>query len=153
MRLYSATNSSSLDTVADIVEIRNGASHVSIIHAFRFGQTSDAADAESEQLSIDVFRATSGGSAGAAITDIFSHKIGDPVAKSSIVSYQAGGATMSGSAGLIESFNVMAGEYEVPTPENRIVIGPNSSVVLRLSTAPADAISTNFTLTWEEIGG
>jgi hypothetical protein len=152
-RIYSVTNSSSIDTIADIVELRTGASHISVVHGFKFGQVSDAGDAESEQLSIDIFRATSGGSAGTDITDIFSHKAGDAAARSSVISYHANGATVSGSPAVTESFNVIAGMIYMPTPEERIIVGPNSSLVFALTKAPADAISTNFTLVWEEIGG
>jgi len=152
-RVYSVTNATTVSDIIDIVEIRNGASHISIIHSFLFGQSSDAGDAESEQLAINIFRPTAAGSSGSAAHNIISHKSGDVAARSEIASYSGGGATVAGSPVLIDSFNVMAGAFHKFTPEERITVAPNSSLVFALATVPNDVISTNFTLTWEEIGG
>ena len=152
-RIYTLTGNAAITTLEDIVEIRNGASHISIIQAFRFGQETDAGDTESEQLSITAFRATSGGSAGTDNTSVFQHSPSDAAARSSTVSFAGGRATMAGSGGLIDTFNVMAGGLEIATPETRMVVPPNASLVFSLTTAPADSITATFTLTWEEIGG
>jgi hypothetical protein len=50
-----------------------------------------------------------------------------------------------------DSFNVQAGWRHLPVPEERIVLEAGQRLVARI-TAPADEITLNGTLVFEEIG-
>lgn len=118
-------------------------------------QSSDAGDAQDEQLSVTIVTgntvAASGGSAftplplvtgDAAAT--FTARINDTTKASS------GTAAVKHS----ESFNVRSGFHYVPVPEARIVVSQSSGVILavRLNTTPADSLTIDGTLLVAEIG-
>lgn len=119
-------------------------------------QSTEAGDAQSEQLSVSVIRVTgapTSGSGGGTIT---------PVSRES--GQAASGATLernnttqlSGGTQTIihsESFNVMAGFSKTWTPETAPILSPGQYLVVRANGAPADSITFDGTLVWDEIGG
>lgn len=121
------------------------------VHWWKIGQSSDAGDAESEQLLAILHRTAAAGSGGSSITPK-AMNTGD-VASS--VTAARNNTTQSTLTDQLDdgNFNVMAGISEIYTPETRPIVSPSKIIVLELAKAPADSINVSATLCFEEIGG
>jgi S-formylglutathione hydrolase FrmB len=153
--IYSATFTAvAVSAAQDLFEIAAPADAAVVLHSVRLGQSSDAGDAAAEMLPVQIVKGnTTSGSGGSAVT---------PTPLES--GYAAAGAaveannTTQASAGtpltvVADAFNVQVGWQWIPTPEERIVLSPSQRAVVRLSAAPADALTMSGTLVFEEIGG
>ena len=151
-RVYTVTfEQVAVSAIQDLIQIVAPSDSVVVIHEWEFGQSSDAGDAESEQLNILVHRGSTDGSGGSAVT-ARPKQIGTPAFGGTCETNN----TSQSTEGTIESshcFNVMAGIKEVYTPETRPVLSPSGRMVWELQTAPADAITMSGKVTFEEIGG
>jgi hypothetical protein len=124
-----------------------------LIREIRFGQYSDAGDAEAELLSVELLAGSTSASAGSAITAVnVQRHSGAPTAGTSCLGPSTTVAS-TGSAELIfaDTVNVAAGWLYAPPPPERITLEPDERLAVRLS-APADALTINGVLTFEEIG-
>ena len=152
-RVYSATFSAvSVAAAQDLFEVNAAAAKPVRILGAEIGQYSDAGDAQDELLSIQFITGyTTSGSGGTSVTPAPI----DPGDTAFGGTVEANNTTVAADGtGLIRhssSFNVRAGYVWMPVPEARIVIVPSGRGVLRI-TVPADAITTNGTLWFEEIG-
>lgn len=122
-----------------------------VIHAVYLGQSTDAGDTESEQLSVILHRPSAAGSGGTSATPR-PLQVGFPAAGSTVDVNDTTQAT-EGNIIHADCFNVMAGWVWIPTPECRPVISPSGLVTVELQTAPADSITMSGTILFEEIGG
>ena len=150
--MYAVTfNEVSVTAAQDLFEIVAPSDAVTVLHSFEISQSSDAGDAESEQLSIRVHRGSTSGSGGTVPTPN-PLQVGSPAAGSSV---EVNNTTQSTLGSVIQSasFNVMAGYEKIYTPEMRPVISPSGRIVIELQTTPADALTMSGTLVFEEIGG
>jgi len=151
-RLYSASfDAVAVSAVQDLFEVSAPADAVVVVHSVWVGQTSDAGDAQAEMLRVTIERAATSGSLGTTPT-ARPLEVGDP-AFGGVV--EANNTTRAGTLTLLQSlpFNVQAGLFYQPTPEERIVISPSGILVVGLPAAPADSLTMSGTIIFEEVGG
>jgi len=153
-RRYSVQfNAVAVTAAQDLVEINAHATKPVTLISFALGQTSDAGDAEDEQLRILMIRGyTSSGSAGSSPTAVALDP-GDAAfggtTEVNNTTPASGGSPVTCHA---EVFNVRAGYVYCPVPEARIVVAANTRLVINLPTAPADSLTMSGTAVFEEIG-
>lgn len=151
---FSATFTAVAVTAAqDVFEITAPATRRVRIHDIRLGQYSDAGDAAAELLSVLVIRGyTVSGSGGSAPTPANLISDSTRAAQSSV---EVNNTTVA-SAGtavtlLADAWNVQAGAWIAPLGDrNAILIGPSVRLVVRI-TAPADSLTMNGTIVFEEL--
>jgi hypothetical protein len=153
-QMYSVTVSAVAVTVAqDVFELNVASTKAVRIHGLIIAQYSDAADAQDELLSILIQSGyTTSGSGGSAPTP---GKLGGAGLGAASSTVEANNTTVATSGTIVthhaDAFNVRAGYQYRPTPEERIELAPSSRLVARI-TAPADSLTLNATLIFEEIG-
>lgn len=151
-RMYAATFASVAVTAAqDLFTIGAPSDACVIIHSVQIGQSSDAKDAEDEQLPLLVHRPSAAGSGGTAGT-ARPLNVGD-AAFGGTVDLNDTTQSTPGNIILADAFNVRAGWVWIPTPECRPVISPSGFLTIELAAAPADSLTMSGTVMLEEIGG
>lgn len=153
--LYSAQfNGVAATAQQDLFELVAPADAVVVVHQVVLSQSTEVGDAAEEGLAILVKRgATTSGSGGSAVTPA-PLEFGFAAAGSTVEANN----TTKASAGTIvtlhsEVWNVRSQLLILPTPELRIVLSPSQRLTVELATTPADSITLNGTLYFEEIGG
>lgn len=150
-RMYSAVfEEVSVSVAQDLFEINAASDSPVIVHSCVITQSSDAGDAEAEQLNVLFHRGSTSGSGGSSVTaaplDSGDAAFGGTVEANN---------TTQGTEGTrvhAECFNVAVGLYYRPTPEERIIIPGGGRLIVELQTAPADALTVSGTVIFEEIG-
>lgn len=151
-RVYVATFDQVAVTVAqDLFELNAPADAAVIVHSVTITQESDAGDAAAEMLPILLHRGSTSGSGGSVPTPA-PFSVGDPAFGGTV---EANNTTQSteGTNLHAEGFNVQVGFYYMPPPEDRIVISPSGRLIVELQAAPADSLTMNGSIVFEEIGG
>lgn len=156
-RIYSASFSGSAQTAqVDFFELQNPADTVLAIHEIVITQTTEVQDAEEEMLLVNLNRnsgATTSGSGGSTATPR-PHHTGDAASGVTVETNNttkiSGGTQVTIRA---ESFNVRVGYYYHPAPEDRIYISPDEEFTVELATTPADSVTFNGLIVFEELGG
>ncbi len=151
-RMYTAVfNDVAVTAIQDLFELNAPADAVVVLHSVTIGQSSDAGDGQAEMLSVQISRCTGSGSAGSTPT-AQKHNVGDAAFGGTV---EANNTTQGATATPIfsEAFNVQAGWFYRPTPEERIILSPSGRIVVELPVAPADALTMSGSITFEEIGG
>jgi hypothetical protein len=123
----------------------------------RVTQSSDAGDAESEQLRFQIKRGigSTSGSGGTSPT-ANKHQTGD---SASGLTWEVNNDTIAIAGGgslttiLEEDENIHTGWDYHPTPEEYIYFSPNEEILVSLMADPADSLTMSGFLTYEEIGG
>lgn len=137
----------------DAFEITAPSDAAVVLHSAFLGQTTEAGDAAAEMLKVQIIKGytTSGSSGGTAVINPL--ETGFPAPGSSCEVMNTTLAN-TGTAVVLhqDAFNVQIGWQYRPTPEERLTLSPSQRVVVRLS-APADSITLNGTLIFEELGG
>ena len=153
--IYVATFSAVAITAAqDVFEITAPSSSRILIREIRIGQYSDAGDAAAELLSVLITRGyTVTGSGGSTLTPVNYRGHSGTLSASSVVKANNTTVANTGTAAtlLADSFNVQAGFRFYPAPEDRIILEPSARLVVRI-TAPADSITANGTIVFQEVG-
>lgn len=155
--VYTATFSAiSVSAAQDLFEIVAPADSRIAICEIDIGQYSDAGDSQAEMLSLQIIRGyTTSGSGGAAVTPDnltpWSRAAGATVERNNTTVAQDGTAAILHAT----AFNVQAGwfykpKYDVEFDE-RFKLEVSTRLVIRI-TAPADAITMNGTIKFQEIG-
>ena len=156
-RIYTVTFSGlAVTTAIDFFEIIGASNKIVKIKRIKVAQSTEAGDAQSEQLRGCVKRMTgayTSGSGGSAATPRPLDP-GDAAATFTAETGNTSRATGGTSVVLFEdSFNVLGPGFEfVATPEEEIVLAASSAIVIGLETAPADSVTFNGTVVVEEIG-
>lgn len=156
MTQYAATFAAVAVTAAqDVFEITAPAGKAIRILEVRIAQYSDAGDAEAESLSVQFLRGhPTGGSGGSTLTPVkFNPQIGS-TAGSTVKANNTTVASGSGAETLLaDSMTVSGGFYwrAVSDPPLGILVQAGERFVARI-TAPADSLTMNGTLVFEEIG-
>lgn len=134
-----------------LIEVSAPADGIVKLLSARVGQSSDAADAEAEMLSVSISRFTASGSGGTAAITADPHEVGFPAHGSTV---DTGHTTLGTGENVIiqDAFNVQAGWLYVPTPGEEIIVSPSGIIGIVIS-APADSLTVHASLTFEEIGG
>jgi len=134
----------------DLLRLSAAADTVLRIHEVKVTQETDAGDAESEQLAIQLQRSSTTGTGTAATPEALDP--GLAAASATAVVDLTADTTISGAPLHREAQNVMAGWHWLFTPEMRPVIGGQGHFVVRLDQAPADSITMSLTCVFEELG-
>ena len=152
--IYSLTfNAVSVSVAQDLFELVAPSDSRALVHEIQIGQYSDAGDAEDELLSILLIRGnTTSGSGGASVTP----GLFNPYLRASAAAAERNNTTVASGGSPVtlvaDSFNVRAGWYwNAGSEKCAIMLQPAQRFVVRV-TAPADAITMNGTLVFEEIG-
>lgn len=151
-RMYTVSNTISGVTAAtDLIEINAPSDAVVVVHKIIITQETEFGDAASEQLDVMFHRGSTSGTGGATPT-ASPLEVGDSAFGGTV---ETGNTTQSTDGTILhrEAFNVMAGMYWSPTPEERIVLSPSGRLIVSLETAPDDSIDFRVTAYFEEIGG
>lgn len=166
MGVFSATFSAiAVSAAQDLFEIVAPAAGRIAIRDIKIGQYSDFGDAAAENLSIQVIRGfTTTGSGGAAVTP--SRLDDHPNAGSSGATVARNNTTVAqdgtGAILVADTFNIAAGwalsdvlgnvidNPSAMIDKGRIMVRKAERLVVRI-TAPADALTMNGTMTWEEL--
>lgn len=155
MAVYTAAFSAvSVSAAQDLWEIATPSDSEVRILEVRFGQYSDAGAAEAELLGV-TFRTgdTVSGSGGSTITPTNVRRYtGGATASSTVERNNTTQANTSGVVVWADAWNVQAPFLWVPAEDCRAFIAAKGSRFVVTLTAPADAITMNGTITFEEIG-
>jgi hypothetical protein len=144
-------------TVAqDLWEITIPSTCAAILHEIKVSQSSDATDAQSEQLRFTVRHLTgapTSGSGGSAATP----KPLSPSGATARITAEVNNTTrLTGgteSKSYSDCANVLGpGWHNLAIPEGRWELGPSSFLVIGLETAPADSITASGYVVIEEVG-
>jgi hypothetical protein len=155
MAIFSACISGvAVAAAQDVFEIVAGPATRVRLREVRLGQTSDYGDAAAEGLSVTIIRGfTTAGSGGAAVTpaNLAGHA-GAPAATSAV---QRNNTTLaqdgSGVVLCSDAWSLADGWCYAPAKDETPVLDKSQRLVVRIS-APADEITVNATLVFEEIG-
>ncbi len=152
-RMYSASFTGvSVAAAQDLFELLAPADMIVVLHSVRIGQASEEGDAQSEMLSIQIQKYTGTSGSGGSSPTIVPHVKSDTAATSVVEANNTTEATTLLTL-ISDAWNVQAGYLYQPTPEERIVLSPSTGLVITSPDVPADAITMNGTITFEEIGG
>lgn len=155
MAIFAVTFSAvAVSAAQDLFEINTPAGARVVIREVRFGQYSDAGAVESELISVLMIRAyATSGSGGSAATpvNISGHTGSITPGTTAEVNNTTVASTGSPITLFADAWNVQAPFLWIPTEkEHRIVLEASQRFVVRI-TAPADAITLNGTLLFEEV--
>lgn len=154
MAVYSATFAAVSSTNArDVFQIVAPADGKVAILGVNLAQYSDAGDAEAEILSVQFIRgSTASGSGGAANTPSNMHGHTGALTASSSVGTNHTTVASTGNILLATAWNVQVPfDYRASVYQDEIItLAPSQRFVVRL-TAPADAVTLNGTLIFEEL--
>lgn len=150
MPIYSATFSAiAVSAAQDLFELVAPASGPVRIREIRIGQYTDFGDAAAEILSIQLVRGhTTTGSGGSAVVP---SALGESNWSRSTLARNNTTIAANGSPQILlaDAFNIQAGWWYRPPEDERIIIQPSARFVVRI-TLPADALTVNGTLIFEE---
>lgn len=143
----------------DVFELATPASSKIKLRRVVIGQYSDFGDAQAELISIQIIRGnTVTGSGGTAATPALIKPWGGASVITAAVNNTTPASGGSPITLISDTFNVAAGwVYNPPSPGNtqdddeRVFVNVSSRVVVRI-TAPADALTMNGYIVFEEIG-
>lgn len=152
--IYTATFSAvAVSAAQDVFELVTPARVRARIREVRLGQYTDFGDAQAEILS--VLFATGYTVSGTGGTTVTPSGLGSVSTVASLCTVEANNTTVANtgtaSVKLADVMNVAAGFWYRPDEEEMIWIPASTRAVIRL-TAPADAITMNGTLIYEEMG-
>jgi hypothetical protein len=133
------------------VEVTAASSRRVKILGWEIGQSTEAGDAQDEQLRLELIRGyTTSGSGGSAFTPLAL----DPNDPAALAAAEINNTTVA-SAGTPQvmhatAFNVRAGHIWLPPPLLQPSIAVSTRIVLRMNLTPADSVSFSGTLYFEE---
>lgn len=150
------TGEQSVSAAQDLIEISGPADAVIKIRTVTVSQSSDAGDAQSEQLNVALKRGvgSTSGSGGASVTP-GQKQTGDAAAgstceRNNTTQAVAGGGSLTTLYN--EDFNVMAGLSKTFPPGEEIILSPGEEFYVSV-TAPGDALTMSCVVEFEEVGG
>lgn len=153
-RMYSVVfENVSVTAAQDFFELTPADDKPILIHGIYLANISEVGDAAEEMLRVAILRGhTTGGSGGSAPTPA---PLGSSAGAAAGAAAEVNNTTIASAGTAVtlhaESFNVRAGWQFIPTPEARPGASQaNTTIVVRLMAAPADAVSMSGTLIFEE---
>lgn len=155
MAIFSAIVSGvAVAAAQDVFEIVAGPATRIRLHEIRLGQTSDYGDAAAEGLSVTLIRGfTTAGSGGGAVAP--ANLLGHASAPSATSTVKRNNTTLAqdGSVATIlsDAWNIADSWRYAPANEQMPILEKGQRLVVRIS-APADEITMNATVVFEEIG-
>lgn len=155
MAIFSAVVSGvAVAAAQDVFEIVAGSATRVRLHEIRLGQTTGFGDAAAEGLSVTLIRGfTTAGSGGAAVTPV--NLSGHANALPAASTVKRNNTTLAqdgvGAAIFCDAWNIADSWHYAPANELMPIVEKDQRLVVRIS-APADEITMNATLVFEEIG-
>jgi hypothetical protein len=153
-RFYAVTfENVTVSAAQDFFEITPADDKPVLLHACYLSQSSDVGDAAEEMLRVKIIRGhATGGSGGSAPTPTPLN----PSDAAAGFAAEVNNTTIASTGTAVdlhaEAFNIRSGWQFIPTPEARPVANQaQSTIVIRLMAAPADALSMSGTLIVEEL--
>lgn len=152
-RMYTAQfNGVAVTAQQDFFELVAPAEAAVLVHGFVLGQTTEAGDAEEEFLSILVKSGqTTSGSGGTAPTPVptdFNSAAAGATTEVNNTTKATAGTIVTHHA---DAWNVRSQYLWLPSPEMRFHLAPSRRFTVELATTPADSITMNGTIYFEEI--
>lgn len=157
-RIYTASfKAIAVTALQDLIEITAAAAKPVLIHGWCLTQTTEVGDAQEEGLQLTTNRgvgATTSGSGGSSVTaqplDDGDAAFGGSVERNNTTQMVAG-------SGSLEELEAYAWNVRMPfllfyPPELRPKVTGGNRWTLELETAPADSVTMDFTVWFEEIG-
>lgn len=150
---YAPFSAVAVSAAQDLWEIVPPADSFVLIREIRFGQYTDFGDAAAEILSVTAYKGyTSSGSGGGTITPVNRSPVtGAYVSTTTVERNNTTQASTSGTLIFADAWNIQTPFLYLPEREYAIAINPGQRFVVSVS-APADSITMNGVLTFEEIG-
>ena len=158
-RFYTAVFKGTAVTAAqDLFEIAAPTDAVVVIHEWTLTQTTELGDAAEEQLLLTTNRGVgtvTSGSGGATVTpqpiSDGDAAYGGTVERNNTTIMAVGTGTLETDLE-VHAWNIRVPYQKVYTPETRPVISPGNRWTLELESVPADSITMNGFVVFEEIG-
>jgi hypothetical protein len=153
MTIFNATFSAvAVSAAQDVFEIVTPANVRARIREVRLGQYTDFGDAAAEILSVTVIRGfTTSGSGGSVVTPAKPK----PWTPASLCTVEANNTTVANTGTtetlIADTFNIAAGWWYRPDQEEMLWLDESSRLVVRI-TAPADSLTMNGTIVYDEMG-
>ncbi len=155
-QIYSAVFEGVAVTAAqDFFEMLAGTVRSFKIHSFHISQSSDAGDAQSEQLSMSIQRVTGSPTSGTGGSVPTPRPFDEGNAASGVVVEANNTTVLTGGTAVAlfrGSFNVMAGMDIIFTPETMPHFRISTRALIELHTAPGDALTMDGVVIYEELG-
>ena len=152
-RMYTAQISAiAVTAIQDFIEVNCPSDAVVVIHSIRIAQYSDVGDAAAEMLPVQISRSTGSAGSGGTVPTARPHNVGTAAFGGTV---EVNNTTQAGTTVVLlsEAFNIRSGWFYNPPPDERVVISPSGIVVVELPVAPADELTMEGSITFEEIGG
>ncbi len=152
-RVYTAQVSAiAVTAIQDFIEVNCPSDAVVIIHSIRIAQYSDVGDAAAEMLPVQITRATGTAGSGGTTPTARPHQVGTVAFGGTV---EVNNTTQAGTTTVVlsDSFNIRSGWFYNPPEDERIVISPSGVLVVELPVAPADELTMEGSVTFEELGG
>lgn len=154
-RLYTVTFRAVAVTAAqDLFAIVAPSDAIVKVHDIDISQTSDVGDAAEEIIRVSLKSGATTVGTGGTLTTAIPIELGDAAFGGTV---RINDTTIATSGTIVvhrsTGWNVRAPLNIIFTPETRPVISPSRRFVVGLLTAPADSLTMNGTITFEEIGG
>lgn len=155
--MYSTPRTGEAKTAAgDMLQVAAPGDAILEICAVYISQSTEAGDAQSEQVTVSLNRITgspSSGSGGTVFNPVPMMGL-QPAAGTTLRSNAT--TDLSGGTHTIwhaESFNVAVGLALNFAPGERLIIGPNEHFLLKLVSTPIDSITFDYNVIFNEVGG
>lgn len=158
-RKYSAQfNGVAVTAQQDVFELVAPSDAVVVVHAIELEQTTEVGDTAEEGLSIILKRGIGTVTSGSGGSTPTAQPVEDGDAAFGGTVEANNTTKMVVGTGTLETLAAWAWNVRVPfnkifTPELRPVISPGNRLTVELGTTPADSITMNGTIWFEEIGG
>lgn len=158
-RIYAVTFSNvSVSAQQDFFYLKPAADKVCIVHSVNLsnvGGAADAGDAQEELWRVEVIylpATVTVGSGGGAFTPL-PLLVNNAAAGATARINDTTPATTSGSSSIrhADGMNIRIPYVYLPAPEQRMVVANAAALVVRLVSTPADAVTMNGTLIFEEL--
>jgi hypothetical protein len=153
-RIYTAQfNGVAVSAAQDLFELVAPADAIVDIHDISIGQVSDVGDAAEEILLITLQSGSTSSGSGGSSPAAVPREVGDAAFGGTV---EANNTTQASGGTIVTHYswpwNIRGPFEKVFTPETRPRLSPSRRAVITLP-APADALTMNGTITFEEIGG
>lgn len=153
-RMYTGQfNGVAVTAQQDLFELVAPSTAICVIHSIELEQTTEVGDTQEEGLSILLKSGSTTSGSGGSTPSKVAAQVSDAASGATLEANNTTKAT----AGTIVTHNAWSWNVRMPfnkifTPEMRPMVAPSRRLTVELATTPADSITMNGTITWEEIG-
>lgn len=157
MRYVASFEAVAVTALQDLFEISTPTDVVTVIHEIHVTQSSDAGDAQSEQLRFQILRGIGSTSGSGGTTETPQKQETGFGASGATVEVNNTTQAVTGGGSLTALFeecaNIHVGWHYVPVPEARFAFSPGEEILIALPAAPGDSLTMSGLVMYEELGG